>query len=288
MTHAVDNAEDVLALTQAQLDIVSAAIPLEQQPVSPLVADRPWIEGGPDNEPGAVKLRTFTGPKIERLTAYRYHRHGTLNEHLFHGWPGEDYDYPVLTTVIFERRGGIIIGTDLIPSPDVIFDRTYYGRHNLLLAYQDLLADYWPRLTKFRLGPEPAPNAYFTKQVGSPLMVLEYLEEEAIDVAKDLVLDVTKLWTELHAAAEKAPEADRARTNERRNTLRLKSYKGLDYHSPASDGLCAVLGWEATNLMFDNVFGPDEVPQVADARRRYLDMDVSPGTPPRSKSETLD
>jgi hypothetical protein len=31
-----------------------------------------------------------------------------------------------------------------------------------------------------------------------------------------------------------------------------------------------VLGWTGANLMFDGVFGPDDPPQVMDARRRYL------------------
>ena len=41
----------------------------------------------------------MSGPKIERLTAYRFHRQGVLNEHLFHVWPAAGYDWPVLTTV---------------------------------------------------------------------------------------------------------------------------------------------------------------------------------------------
>jgi len=279
MTHAVDLAEDRLGLNDAQLAIAADRVALEPLDVPELIADRAYV-AGPANEAGHVRFVSRRGAKIERLTAYRFHRQGILNEHLFHVWPAAGYDWPVLTTVVFEREGAVILGADLIPTPDVVFDRTYYARYDLG-AYSALLADYWPKLTPHRLGAEPPPNAYFTKQIGSSLSVLEYLDEGALDIATEFLLDLTRVWVDLHDSAQPVEGPLRARTEERRIALMRQAYKGLDYHSPASDGLASVLGWTGANLMFDGVFGPDDEPQRSDVRRRYLDIDRSPGAPPR-------
>ena len=282
MPHAVNVAEDLLGINDAQLVVVRDRVALTALPVPELIADRHVAEG-PDNEAGAVRFQSFTGPKIDRLTAYRFHRRGVLNEHLFHVWPAEGYEYPVLTTVIFERRGALVLGADLIPVPDVVFTRDYYGRH--MLGFGELLGDYWPRLVEHRIGAEPAPDPYFTNQIGSTLSVLQYLDEGALDVCRSFLLDLTRLWAELHERAEPTAPAERARTEERRVTLMRRAYKGLDYHSPASDGLASVLGWTGANLMFDGVFGPDDPPQPLDARRRYLEFAKTPGAPRRPSDQ---
>lgn len=267
--------DDSLGLNDLQLQIVSDAVPLEPLAVDELVADR-VIDAGPTNEAGAVRVRCFTGPKISRLTAYRFHRAETLNEHLFHAWPAEGYDLPALTTVIFEMPQMTILGADLLPIADPIFDRTYYGRW--LVGYADLLAEHWPGLVAHRLGPEPPPDPYFTKQIGSVLSVLLYLDNDAVPAATAFLHALTRHWTQLHSGAEPRRDALAAATEARRVQLMTRAYKGLDYHSPASDGLASVLGWAGANRMFDSVFGDDAEPQPLDQRRTYLDVAVSPGT----------
>jgi hypothetical protein len=280
MTRTVESV-DTLGMNAMQVDIVRRRIALEALPVDPLVADREYAAGeaAEGSEAGRVHLETYTAEGIERFTAYRYHRSNVLNEHLCHGWPDQGYDFPALTTVIFEFPHMTVLGADLLPIADVAFDRTYYGRY--MLGYAELLEKHWPKLIAHRLGPEPAPDAYFTNQVGSTLSVLAYLDVDAVEPAKAFLSQLTTLWADIAAKAEPRISDDAAAVEARRISLMKRAYKGLDYHSPASDGLAAVLGWRGANLMFDNVFGPDLDPQPADRRRTYLDVVASPGAAPR-------
>lgn len=266
---------DTLGLNDAQLAIVQRAIPLTPLPVDERIADRVYAQS-PTNQPGAIRTRCFSSDKISRLTAYRFHRGGLLNEHLFHIWPAAGYDYPALTTVVFERPDLCIVGADLLPIADVVFDRTYYERW--MLGYAELLAEHWPALIEHRLGPEPAPDPYFTNQIGSTTSVLLYLDPAAIPVAVDFLTALTENWLTLHARAEPRTDALADAVEARRVQLMTKAYKALDYHSPASDSLAAVMGWPGANLQFDAVFGPDQVDQGLDAKRSYLDVAISPGT----------
>jgi hypothetical protein len=267
--------DDTLGLNDRQLDIVQGAIALTALPVDERIADRVYPET-PTNQPGAIRTRCFTSDKISRLTAYRFHRSGMLNEHLFHIWPAQGYDYPALTTVVFERPDMMILGADLLPIADVVFDRTYYGRW--MLGYAELLAEHWPGLIQHRLGPEPAPDPYFTNQIGSTTSVLLYLDVAAIPAAVDFLTALTEHWLTLHAQAEPRTDDQAAAVEARRVQLMTKAYKALDYHSPASNSLAAVMRWPGANLQFDAVFGPDEVDQGLDAKRSYLDVVISPGT----------
>lgn len=277
---AIDQSADLLGLNATQLRLCHDRLQLRPLPVDPLIADRTYRagDGAPDSEAGAVHLQSFESDRIERFTVYRFHRAGVLNEHLCHGWPGAGYDFPALTTVVFEFPTMTIVGADLLPIADVAFDRTYYGRW--MLGYADLLEQHWSSLIAHRIGPEPPPNAYFTNQVGSTLSVLLYLDVDATDPAVSFIADLTDHWAGL--VTEATPRVDDAEAVEaRRHALMKRAYKGLDYHSPASDGLAAVLGWRGANAMFDHVFGPDEVPQTSDGRRVYLDVERSPGAAPR-------
>jgi hypothetical protein len=270
--------EDTLGLRADQAQILGDALQWQPLPVPDLIAHN-LIEAGPGNEAGAVDVDSYTAAKIERSTLYRFHRSGMLNEHLAHAWPGPGYDFPALTTVIFEMPEVCIIGADFIPVGDVAFDQTYYGRH--MLGYADVVARHWPTLTSYRLGPEPPPSPYFTLQVGSSVGVLLYLDPAAIAAGKEFLLDVTAEWTNVYRDADPVADADAVRVEARRLAVMKRAYKGLDYHSPAGAGLASVLGWTGANMMFDAVFGPDDPPQVADGQRTYLDVDISPGTPPR-------
>ena len=274
---------DHLGITQQQLAIVREAIELTELRVDPRIRDRVLApgDGGDATLGGAVRMQSFTGPKLERLSTYRFQRAGILNEHLFHAWPGAGYDFPVLTTVVFEMVGGwIMLGVDMPPVVDVVFDREYYGRY-----YEGLtaaLTEHWPRLSPHLRRPNPQPDAYFTNQLGSRLSVLVDLDGEAMPVALDYVRAVTRAWVDAWASAEPVEDpALRAQIDLRRWTLMKKAYKGLDYHSPAGPSLASVLGWEGANLMFDHVFGPDEPEQPLTHQRRYLGVDVSPGTKAR-------
>jgi hypothetical protein len=222
---------------------------------------------------------TARGPRLQRTTAYRFQRRDILNEHLFHAWPGEGYDYPALTTVVFELPNALILGADLIPIADVAFDREYYGRW--YAEHTELVAEHWPRLSQHLLAPSPPPDAYFTNQLGSRLAVLTNLRADGFGAAVDYVLALTELWTRLYERAEPSPKQHRTRTEERRVQLMTRAYKGLDYHSPASPSLASVLGWTGSNLVFDHVFGPDVAPQPLYERRTYLEVEVSPGTATR-------
>lgn len=277
MTYEIER-EDTLGLRAGQAQILGDALQWEPLPVPDLIAHN-RIEAGPENESGAVDVDSYTATKIERSTLYRFHRSGMLNEHLAHAWPGTGYDFPALTTVIFEMPEVCIIGADFIPVGDVAFDQTYYGRY--MLGYADVVARHWPKLTSYRLGPEPPPSPYFTLQVGSSVGVLLYLDPAAIDAGKEFLLEVTAEWTNVYRDAGPVAESDADRVEARRLAVMKKAYKGLDYHSPAGPGLASVLGWTGANMMFDAVFGPDDPPQVADAQRNYLDVTISPGTPPR-------
>ena len=273
---------DRLGITQEQLAIVGAAIPLTELPVDPRISHHALAAGdrGPDTKAGAVRLQTFTGPKLERTTAYRFQRHGILNEHLYHAWPAAGYDYPALTTVVFEMHGGIILGADLIPIADVAFYREYYGVW--YGEHTELIKEFWPRLTPYLLAQSPVPDAYFTNQLGSRLSVLANLTPDAMPVALEYVRELTALFTRNWARAEPTPEEHREHVEARRMNLMKKAYKGLDYHSPASPSLASVLGWDGANLMFDHVFGPDDPEQLPlDSRRTYLQVAVSPGTEAR-------
>lgn len=282
MLRAVDR-EDNLGLLDEQLALVRAMAPLTPLVVPEEIAHR-RIEAGPSNEAGGVDVRSFTGDKIERLTAYRFHRRDVLNEHLFHVWPGRHYEFPALTTVIFEMPSMLILGADFVPIGDVAFDPTYYARY--LGDFSDLVAARWSDLVACRLGPEPPPDPYFTHQLGSRVSLLMYLENSAVDAARSFIVEATELWTSMCAGADPVPESRAGRVEERRNALIRKAYKGLDYHSPASDGLASVLGWQGANLMFDAVFGPDDVSQPLDRKRTYLDVALSPGTVGRARSTT--
>jgi hypothetical protein len=272
---------DTLGLIGAQRAIVAGAVPLEPLPVDPRIAFEVHEAGGtsPESMPGAITLSTAHGPKLKRTTAYRFQRRDILNEHLFHAWPGEGYDFPALTTVVFELPNALILGADLIPIADVAFDREYYGRW--YAEHTDLVAEHWPRLSPHLLAPSPAPDAYFTNQLGSRLAVLTNLRPEGFGAAVDYVLALTELWTRLWERAEPSPAAYRDQTEARRHQLMTRAYKGLDYHSPASPSLASVLGWTGANLVFDHVFGPDVPEQALDQRRTYLDVEVSPGTAAR-------
>ena len=278
---APSNPNDTLGLIDAQRAILAGAIPLEPLPVDPSITDAALEVGdrGPEQLAGAIRLSTATGPKLTRTTAYRFQRRDILNEHLVHAWPASGYDVPALTTVVFELPGALILGADLIPIADVAFDREYYGRW--YTEHTALVAEHWPRLSAHLLAPSPAPDAYFTNQLGSRLAVLTNLRPEGFGAAVDYVLALTTLWTELWERAEPSPETQRERTEARRRQLMTRAYKGLDYHSPASRSLASVLGWTGANLVFDHVFGPDVDDQPLDERRSYLDVEVSPGTAAR-------
>ena len=280
MTSAVDDPQDHLGLNARQLGIAQERLELRRLPVDPLIADRVYTvgEATDGSEAGAVHLESYESDTLERFTVYRYHRHGVLNEHLCHGWPAAGYDFPALTTVVFEFPTMTVLGADLLPIADVAFDRTYYGRW--MLGYAELLQKHWPALVAHRMGPEPAPDAYFTNQLGSTLSVLMYLDADAVEPAVAFLAELTELWAGL--AADATPREDDAdAVEQRRLALMKRAYKGLDYHSPASAGLAAVLGWRGANLMFDAVFGTDLEPQDPDARRTYLDVTTSPGAAPR-------
>lgn len=278
---AVDEARDDLGLNAAQLRIVGNVLDLRALPVDPLIADRVYAAGeaADGSEAGAVHLASYDADHVERFTVYRYHRSGVLNEHLCHGWPAAGYDFPALTTVVFEFPTMTVVGADLIPVADVAFDRTYYGRW--MLGYAELLEKHWPALIAHRMGPEPAPDAYFTNQLGSTLSVLIYLDAAAVEPAVAFLTELTELWAELARDARPRTDDDADAVEARRLALMKRAYKGLDYHSPASDGLAAVLGWRGANLMFDHVFGVDAEPQAADSRRTYLDVVSTPGAAPR-------
>ena len=278
---AVDEARDHLGLNARQVGIARDRLPLRPLPVDPLIADRVYSAGeaADGSEAGAVHVESYEAPTVERFTVYRYHRKGVLNEHLCHGWPAAGYDFPALTTVVFEFPTMTVLGADLLPIADVAFDRTYYGRW--MLGYAALLAKHWPGLVAHRLGPEPAPDAYFTNQIGSTLSLLAYLDAAAVEPAVAFLAEATELWAALAADAKPRDTPDAPDVERRRLALMKRAYKGLDYHSPASDGLAAVLGWRGANLMFDHVFGPDEEPQPMDERRIYLDVTTSPGAAPR-------
>jgi hypothetical protein len=277
---AVNDPVDHLGLNATQLGLAETRLALRPLPVDPMIADRQYAAGetAPGSEAGAVHLASYESDKIERFTVYRYHRSGVLNEHLCHGWAAKGYDFPTLTTVVFEFENMTVVGADLLPIADVAFDRTYYGRW--MIGYAELLEKHWPGLVAHRMGPEPAPDVYFTNQIGSAASVLAYLDAGAVEPAVTFITELTELWVGLVEGAE--PRVDHAEEVEKRRVALMKrAYKGLDYHSPASDGLAAVLGWRGANLMFDHVFGPDAVPQVADARRTYLDVQRSPGAAPK-------
>jgi len=278
---AVSDPVDHLGITAEQLAVVARVVELSELPVDPRIRHQVLSPGdrGPDSGAGAVTLRSFTGPKIERVTAYRFQRTGLLNEHLFHAWPAAGYDFPALTTVIFEMKGWVILGADLIPIADVAFYREYYSQWHG--EHTDLVQEFWPRLQPHLMTQSPPPDAYFTNQLGSRLAVLANLHADALPVALDYVRGLTALWTRLWERAEPTPEEHRAHVDARRWNLMKKAYKGLDYHSPAGPSLASVLGWEGANLMFDHVFGPDDPPQPLDARRTYLGVEVSPGTAAR-------
>ena len=278
MTYEIER-EDSLGLRASQIRILGDALQWEPLPVPDQITHR-IIAAGSANEAGAVDPDSFTAPKIERSTLYRFHRSGTLNEHLAHAWPDAGYDFPALTTVIFEMPEVCIIGADFIPVADVAFDQTYYGRY--LLGYADVVARHWPDLTAYRLGPEPPPSPYFTLQVGSSVGVLLYLTPDAIPAGKEFLLNVTAEWTKVYRDAEPVAATRRGDVESRRLAIMKRAYKGLDYHSPAGPGLASVLGWTGANMVFDAVFGPDEPPQSVDEQRTYLDVTVSPGTPPPS------
>jgi hypothetical protein len=266
---------DSLGLNDLQVGIVRRGIDVQPLPVDERIADRDYPATA-TNEPGAIRTQCFSGERIGRMTAYRFHREGMLNEHLFHAWPAAGYDYPALTSVVFERPEMMILGADLLPIADVVFDRTYYGRW--MIGYADLLAEHWPGLIEYRLGPEPAPDPYFTNQIGSTTSVLLYLHTDAIPASVRFLSELTEHWVTLHDRAEPRTGDDAAAVEARRVQLMTKAYKALDYHSPASDSLAAVMGWPGANLQFDAVFGPDLVDQGLDAKRTYLDVVVSPGT----------
>lgn len=280
--NAVDDPVDHLGLNALQVGIARERMTLTPLDVDQLVADRQYAanETGEGSEAGAVHVESYTSEHLERLTAYRYHRHGVLNEHLFHGWPAKGYDFPTITTVIFEFRDLTVIGADFLPIADVAFDRTYYGRY--MLGYAELVEKHWPTLVAHRVGPEPAPDAYFTNQLGSAVSVLMYLDADAVRPGIDFLTDITRLWAGIAADATPREGDDVEAVEARRVSLMKRAYKGLDYHSPASDGLAAVLGWRGANLMFDNVFGPDLEEQPADSRRTYLEVVHSPGKAPRA------
>ena len=283
---AASDPVDTLGLLAAQRSILADSIALEPLPVDPRI-DGHVLEPGDRGEgslAGAITLSTATGPRLARTTAYRFQRRGILNEHLFHAWPAPEHDLPALTTVVFELPDALILGADLIPIADVAFDREYYGRW--YAEHTALVAEHWPRISPHLLAPSPPPDAYFTNQLGSRLAVLTNLRPDGFEAAVDYVLALTRLWTQLWERAEPTPEPQRARTEERRRRLMTQAYKGLDYHSPASPSLASVLGWTGANLVFDHVFGPDEVEQPLDARRSYLDVEVSPGTAARVAART--
>jgi hypothetical protein len=283
VSRAVDDPQDHLGLNARQLGIVRERLDLRPLPVDPMIADRVYAAGeaAEGSEAGAVHVESYESGQIERFTVYRYHRSGVLNEHLCHGWPAAGYDFPALTTVVFEFPGMTVLGADLLPIADVAFDRTYYGRW--MLGFAELLEKHWPALIAHRSGPEPAPDAYFTNQIGSTLSVLMYLDADAVGPAVAFLAELTELWASLAADARPRTTDDAADVERRRLALMKRAYKGLDYHSPASDGLAAVLGWRGANLMFDHVFGVDAEPQAMDARRTYLDVTTSPGAAPRAR-----
>jgi hypothetical protein len=270
-------AVDTVGLLAGQRDLLTGAIDFSPLPVDPMIEHR-VIDAGPTNEAGAVDVWCATAPTIERFTTYRFHRRDVLNEHLCHVWPAAGQEFPALTTVLFEMAGLCIVGADFVPVGDVVFDREYYGRH--LLGFSEVVDRYWPALVAHRVGAEPAPSPYFTLQVGSAGGVLAYLSADAREVIKEFLLEVTAAWVRMHADAEPAPAQRAAAVEARRIALMRHAYKGLDYHSPAADGLASVLGWEGANRMFDHVFGPDEPPQPTDRRRAYLEVRHSPGAPP--------
>lgn len=277
---------DTLGLLAAQREILASAVPLEPLPVDPRIEAHVLEpdDRGPGTLAGAIALSTARGPRLERTTAYRFQRRSILNEHLVHAWPAADHDLPALTTVVFELPDALILGADLIPIADVAFDREYYGRW--YAEHTALVAEHWPRISPHLLAPSPPPDAYFTNQLGSRLAVLANLRPEGFGAAVDYVLALTELWTLLWRRSEPTPEPQRARTEERRRRLMTRAYKGLDYHSPAAPSLASVLGWTGANLVFDHVFGPDEVEQPLEEKRSYLDVEVSPGTAARVAART--
>jgi hypothetical protein len=278
----VSDPVDHLGITQEQLAIVREAIELQELRVDPRIRDHVLAPGdrGEGTLGGAVRMQSFTGP-LERLSTYRFQRAGILNEHLFHAWPGAGYDFPLLTTVVFEMVGDwIMLGVDMPPVVDVVFDREYYGRY-----YEGAHRGPDRALAAALAAPapaEPAARRLLHQPLGSRLSVLVDLDGEAMPAALDYVRAVTRAWVEAWASAEPVQDpAARAQIDLRRWTLMKKAYKGLDYHSPAGPSLASVLGWEGANLMFDHVFGPDEPEQPLTHQRRYLGVDVSPGTKAR-------
>jgi hypothetical protein len=269
--------EDSVGLLAEQRRILTESIDFRPLPVDPLIEHRS-IAAAPGNEAGRVDVVSCSAESVERFTTYRFHRADTLTEHLCHVWPGPGWEFPALTTVLFELPEVCIVGADFVPVGDVAFDRTYYGRY--LLGFADVVQRHWPALIAHRIGPEPPPSPYFTLQVGSAAGVLAYLSPAAIPAVIDFLCDVTTAWAQMHDGAQPAPPDRAARVEERRLAVMKQAYKGLDYHSPAGDGLASVLGWEGANRMFDAVFGPDDPPQPTDRRRRYLEVDQTPGSPP--------
>lgn len=77
------SAEDTLGLNDSQVALVRKVIALEPMPVDERIADRIY-PGSETNQPGRIRTQVFTGEKVSRITAYRFHREGLLNEHLFH------------------------------------------------------------------------------------------------------------------------------------------------------------------------------------------------------------
>ena len=108
--------------------------------------------------------------------------------------------------------------------------------------------------------------------------MLLYLDTAVIPTAVRFLTELTELWVTLHNRAEPRTDEMAADIDRRRVQLMTKAYKGLDYHSPASDSLASVMGWPGANLQFDAVFGPDVPAGLMDSKRTYLDVVISPGT----------
>lgn len=257
MTVGID---DDLHYIDRMLAVFRESVPLEPRPVDPRIAAF-------RDEQTDLRVTSWTGPKIDRLTLYTFFAKDRLKEHLCLLWPAPDVAIPNLAMVVMEYGPSIIVSSDLMPMQDLAFHPGYYDRY--MGSYRALVQEWWPRLTAHRAVPDPAPMGYFTGNLGSSLAVLLALKPEARELGVAYQEAVVRCWLEVAAWAEPLPAEERAAFTARREAFLLGAYKALDYASPAAPSLAKNLGWERTNLLFDAVFGEDGTGQPLDAQRRY-------------------
>ncbi len=252
--------DDDLHYVDRMLGVFRERVALQARPVDPRIAS--WQDHQTD-----LRVTSWSGPAIDRLTLYTFFAKDRLKEHLCLLWPAADVAIPNLAMVIMEYGPSIIVAADLMPMQDLAWHPGYYDRY--MGGYRALVQEWWPRLTAHRAVPDPAPMGYFTGNLGSSLAVLLALTPEAREPGMAFQEAVARCWLDVAAGAEPVPAAEQPAFAARREAFILGAYKALDYASPAAPSLAKNLGWERTNLLFDTVFGEDREPQPLDGPRTY-------------------